>query len=211
MRREEYMNIGSLPEPKYWFPFTENNSDIMGNFPSWSSSTGVTYSDNGAYFNGNAYMQKTSASIPNSNLQTFSFQTMLPTVYSYGIYTMFNFDAGNTNTGIGALIAPDWGLELIDNPAYNGSSNSDLSLASVPWTANTWCTLVWRQDFSTKIELFINGTLRASTSIVIPSSVNYSRFYIGTHPNNTNRKYKGYIKNVRMWDTSLTDEQIAAL
>ncbi|MBR4537205.1 MAG: hypothetical protein IKO62_11260 [Bacteroidales bacterium] len=211
MRREHELEQSVIPEPVHWFPLTQNNGDIMGNFPVWSYSIGITYSDNGGFFNGNAYAYKTLANIPNTNFQTFSVQIMLPTVYSSGIYTLFNFDVGNTNTGIGALIAPDWGGDLIDNPTYNGNTNTDLSIGSIPWIANTWYTLVWRQDFTTKTELFVNGSLRSSTTIYIPSNVVYSRVYIGTHPNNSNRKFKGYIKNIRMWDCYLTDEQIAAL
>ena len=212
MKREETQQTPIvIPEPVYWFPLTTNANDVMGNFPGWSYTGGVTYSDSGAYFNRSAQIYNYNLNIVNSNFQTFSFKVMITSVYSSGIYTMYNLDIGNANTGVGALIAPDWGGNFVSNPYYNGSYDTGLSQPQFPWVANQYFTFTYRQDFSSKMELFVDGVLKGTANISIPSTVVMKRLSLGTHPNNSSRKFLGYIKDFKAWNIILTDEQIAAL
>ena len=211
MKREHKENKSVIvPDPVYWFPLTADANDVMGNWIGWSTISGVTYSSNGAYFNGSQKIEKTNASISHANFHTFSVEVMFPQLYATGLYCMFKYACTRYNTFNAFNYAPGWSQDLNCATYYNNSYGV-LSISSVPFVANQFYTLLVRYNYDTGMsELFIDGVLRNSATKVIPASETVNNVYIGVN-NGTDRYFKGYIRNVRMWNVMLTDEQISML
>ncbi|MCR4858226.1 MAG: LamG domain-containing protein [Bacteroidales bacterium] len=210
-RRHKYI-VSSPPGvlPKFWFPLTSDAVDVMGNFPEWSTVSGVTYSSAGGYFTGSSRILKSGLSIPNSDIKTWGSEIMLPTLYGSGIYTiMKTFYKTRTDNQIS--YAPGWSQDINCAPYYQGSYSA-LSIASVPLVANRYYKLFVRQRHTDGYtDLFIDGVLRSAGNIVIPENQTLTSLSIGYNESNSGRGFKGYIRNVMLFDAELTDAQIAQL
>lgn len=210
-RRHKYIGT-SQPDviPKFWFPLTSDAVDVMGNFPGWSTVSGVTYSSAGGYFTGSSRILKSGLSIPNSNLKTWGCEIMLPSLYGSGIYTILK-TFYETKTENQISYAPGWSQDINCAPFLNGDYIA-LSIVSVPFVANRYYKLMVRQNHSNgTTDLFVDGALRSHGGIVIPSYQTLTSLSIGYNESNSGRGFKGYIRNVMLFDIELTNEQIAQI
>lgn len=209
MSRRHNNTQPTQPVPKYWFPFTENANDRMGNFPGWDIANIVGFSEDGGYFNGNSRLLKRSLSIPNSDLTTWGCEIMLPTLFSSGIYTIIKTLYSTTKTENQISYAPGWNQDLNCAPFFNGNWIA-LSIVSVPFVENRYYKLTIRQTRD-GTDLFIDGVKRSHGSVVIPRDQTLTTLSVGYNESNSDRGFKGYIRNARFFDVELTDEQIAEL
>lgn len=211
MPRRQYSRI-HLPDPLYWFPFTNNANDIMGNFGYWNYTNNVTYSSNGAYFNGRGGIYKSNLSVQNGNFTTIHLKFMLPQLYTSGIYAIVKFINSNTKN-INTMYAPDWSQDL-NASVYNGNTATPgiLSVSSIPLVANRFYALTIRQNFPNGItELFIDGQRLTTCNVIISQSTMIYSIYVGINSNSQYRYFKGYIKDLRFYNTVLDDVQISML
>ena len=101
----------------------------------------------------------------------------------------------------------------LTNCAVTGSSfNQNTSVLTTPFGStliNTWYKIALRVNASqNNVTVFID-TYKKDIRGTIPTSASCD-IKLGAHPNNV-RYLKGYMKDFRIWDVELTDEQIAAL
>ena len=210
-RRHKHI-VSSPPDvfPKFWFPLTSDAVDVMGNFPGWSTVSGVTYSSAGGYFTGRSRITRSGLSIPNSDVKTWGCEMMLPNLHGTGIYTILK-TFYETQTENQISYAPGWSQDINCAPFFHGNYNA-LSIVSVPFVANRYYKLMVRQNHSNgTTDLFVDGALLSHGGIVIPSYQTLTSLSIGHNESNSGRGFKGYIRNVMFFDIELTDEQIAQI
>jgi len=200
-----------IPEPYIWFPFTSNATDSEGVIGTLNGSCSG-YSNDGAYFIGSGGLYKTNLNILASNLNTLSLQIKFDNIVPTDVTTILQIvKSGNVN-GLNMYHAPSWGQDL-NLACYTTGSTiiGTLSLTSVPFIAGEWYTLTIRQSFSVpKTELWVNGVKRNTFNTTYSQSFVFNGIYVGKNTSSV-RVFKGHIKNLRMWNVELTDEQIAAL
>jgi hypothetical protein len=96
----------------------------------------------------------------------------------------------------------------IDFGVNDGCSGADLNSDNVP-ASGTWYHAVGTYD-GTKIKIYVNGTLTASSAFVDPLNSNNFPLYIGENSEQTGRFFSGDIDEVKVYDAALTAAQISA-
>ena len=209
MSRREYTktqqpSMGS--SPIHYFPFTENATDVVGD---WGTLNGNCsgFSEDGAYFNNNTGFDK-SVNATNTEFTVIDFEFKVPAVYTSGVYTLLRAEFDN-NAMINFYIAPDWGQEL--NVTVYSAANvyANLSLVTIPIIANTYHRITLRQNISSNsCDLFIDGVIRSSGNLCISSDKALQVMYIGRIQNSGKRLFNGHLRNLKFYDIELTNEQI---
>lgn len=213
MARREYYNPqlppSTEPIPIHHFPFTQNATDVVGDWGSLDGSCSG-FSDEGAFFDNDEGFSKSISEL-NEEFVVIDFEFKTPIVYTSGVYSFFRVEYVDDGVFINTCIAPDWDQEF--NCAIYPQKNTytSLSLYSIPIIANHYHRVTIRQNiYSNTCDLFIDGVHRKSGNLCISSDSIANKIYIG-RISGTNRKFSGHIRNFRFYNIELTNEQIALL
>lgn len=213
MSRREYNNPqlppSTEPSPIHYFPFTQNATDVVGDWGTLSGSCSG-FSEEGAYFNNNTGFNK-AINAPNTEFTVIDFEFKVSTVYTSGLYTLLRC-VFNNSAYINFYIAPDWGQELNSTVYSSSNTYAGLSLPTIPIIANNYHRITLRQNISSdSCDLFVDGVLRNSGNLCISSNNILQTLYIGRTENANTRIFKGHLRNLKFYDIELTNEQIAQL
>lgn len=74
-------------------------------------------------------------------------------------------------------------------------------------TFNTWNHVAMVHDGS-KVDIYLNGELNSSTTLEAPIVASTKKLYMAEHPSFSNRKFGGYLSDVRIWSVARTEEEI---
>lgn len=217
-RHEQLKEEIFIPEPFVYCPLTENANDTKGHL-SWTTNTVSQYSLTlGARFGGSNYM-RCNNSFSFANIKTLCYYVRfdsIPTDGNSNTWHVMHYIRGNNNESYryyGMLQHfSNENAELTNCAVAGGSFNQNTSVLTTPFGStlvNTWYKIALRVNASqNNVTVFID-TYKKDISGTIPTSASCD-IKLGAHPNNV-RYLKGYMKDFRIWDVELTDEQIAAL
>ena len=92
---------------------------------------------------------------------------------------------------------------------YGSSASSD---TDAPISLNQWHHVVWTYD-NTNAKVYVDGSLKNTTSLSGQAITNTDNLYIGALNNNGSsvNYWKGFINDVAIWDSALTANEITAL
>lgn len=205
-----------IPDPYHWFPLTENANDVMGNWSGWGIiGSGNTYTSDGLFFNGtNSSLYKRNSNESNSLYVTTSVKTKLTELQSGGVYSVMRVSFGGTNFFTWDY-PPDWShvSDKINFGTLNMAATTTYNDIRV--TAGDWFTFTSVQNFTNnQTWSYINGVKYMYFNNCISQSLSQQEFMVGYIYNNGSpiRYLKNaYLKDLRVWNTILTDEQISAL
>lgn len=203
-----------VPQPYLWYPLTANSTDIIRGRTSTPSNI-QSYDDRGAYFNGASYinlgaqlnsLQKTIYLEINADVYV---STDVETVYKaqYGTgssssTTMYLFMpcpawAPNSYANFGTIISGNFTTWNISDVIEDGTYYKICIRQNTDGTTSCYCS-------------YQNGTYSGTYSQSIADSISLYT-YLGTNGGGYNRYFKGYMRNLKMWDLQLSDEQINSL
>lgn len=213
MSRREYNNpqqpITGI-SPIHHFPFTQNATDVVGDWGSLGGSCSG-FSEEGAFFDNNSIGFSKAVNAPNTEFTVIDFEFKVPAVYTSGVYALLRV-LFNNDANINFYIAPDWGQELNASVYSRKNTYTALSLVTIPIIANTYHRITLRQNISSdSCDLFVDGVLRNSGNLCISSDNILQTLYIGRIEKANTRIFKGHLRNLRFYDIELTNEQIAQL
>lgn len=214
MSRREYNNPqlppSTGPSPIHYFPFTQNATDVVGDWGTLNGSCSG-FSEEGAFFDNNSIGFSKVVNAPNTEFTVIDFEFKVPAVYTSGVYALLRV-LFNNDANINFYIAPDWGQELNASVYSKKNTYAALSLPTIPIIANTYHRITLRQNISSNsCDLFVDGVLRNSGNLCISADNIMQTMYIGRIENANTRKFKGHLRNLRFYDIELTNEQIAQL
>lgn len=174
-----------------------NNGTMHGN---WNFTTGRQ--GNAQVFDGSTYDELTSNRIPiTTNNRTVS-MWIYPKSFSSNNNAYFSYGISSTNSQFGIIDANG----KIDCGGSNNNVNSTTTLSLNHWNFIT-CVL---GKSGTERDIYINGTLdKNSTTTAL--NTGSSDIYIGTSSTNTNNKVNALISNIRVYDSSFSNEQVTDL
>ena len=207
-----------IPEPYVECPFTSNANDIKGHL-SWTNAVNLSYSSDGASFNGSSSYLRCQNQLKLEKIKTVSYLVKFNRIPTDGVsstwmalhyfmsYSYYNYASyysifqhySNEN------------VELTNNVRTNSYSAADNTLTTPFGSTLTgmWYRITFRRNSNNTTDLWIDE-LHKVVNYAIPDSY-YSDIVFGKlYPNNI-RYLDGNIKDLRIWDVELTDEQIASL
>lgn len=213
MRRENSAGI-ILPEPYIYCPFTQNSADVKGHL-TWDYESNMSYSSTGARFTGSSYLRSVNK-VQSSNFITFCFYARFDEIPTDGVsstwqtthYIMGNNSEQYRYYGYLQHYSAE-NVELV-NALMTNSFSVDDNVLTTPWGStqtNTWYRFVTRKN-AIDTDLWVSDVHRKVNYVM--NSVYNLDIIIGRRKA-TDRYMKGYIRDFTVWNTALTDEQIAAL
>jgi len=219
MRREnEIKSSIVLPEPYVHCPFTSNATDLKGNL-TWSINTVSTYDATlGARFGGSNYMRAYNQ-ISLQRLKTMCYYVRFDVIPTDGVsstwqtphYIRCNNTAGFRYYSFLQHFSVE-NAELTNCAIINNSFSVENNVLTTPFGStliNTWYKIVLRvNESNNNVTVFIDD-LKRDINAMVPLSYSCD-IRLGCN-DNTQRYLRGYIKDFRIWDVELTDEQIAQL
>lgn len=203
MRREHELEQSVIPEPVHWFPLTSDGNDNIGSLIRVSGSP--TYTSDGAYFTGVSSHTLRYNNVPLSDFKTISFDVKFSS--KSGLRKMFTLFYNNTSQ-YGSIAGWDWGSV---SPAQflNGDSIWHSStVVNDDWNINEWYKITIRITDS-DTDVFVNKTYLTSLGTAYNRNYNHT-LYIGGRET-SGREFYGYIRDFKMWNVALTNEQISIL
>lgn len=204
MRRENKQQGGSVvvPTPVHWFPYTSDGNDIIGSLTPASGSP--TYGANGAVFTGGSLQKLRYDNVPLSDFKTIALDVYFTTLG--GLRKLITFFRSNTQQ-YGIICGWDW--NVVQYQFWNGSSTQyNFNDPKSNYSMNTWYRIVMRIS-GNNTDVFINGEYINSVGVAYTQNVNHT-MYVGGRET-SGREFYGNVRDYKMWDVALTNEQIAAL
>lgn len=218
--RREHIHKSSIfiPEPYVECPFTSSADDIKGHL-SWTNAVNLSYSSNGASFNGSSSYLRCQNQLKLEKIKTVSYLVKFNRVPTDGIsstwmslhyfmsYSYYNYAS---YYGIFQHYSNE-NAELTNNARTNTYSAADNTLTTPFGSTLTgvWYRITFRRNSNNTTDLWIDNYHKL-VNYAIPDSY-YSDIVFGKlYPNNI-RYLDGDIKDFRIWDVELTDEQISSL
>lgn len=208
MRREHMIEQTPvvIPTPKYWFPLTSDAVDIIQG-KTKASGNAYSYSSEGAYFTASSSQTLRYNNIAMQDFTTVSLEVKSAT--TSGLRKPLTFYASNQQQ-IGTIYSYDWGSITLCQFLNGNSTWYSENFAPNYFTTTNWNTITFRFNRSINTtSVFLNGNLVETLQQAYSQNTNH-RLYIGGRET-SGREFYGYIRNVKLWDVELTDEQIAAL
>lgn len=213
MRRENNTRI-ILPEPYIYCPFTQNSIDVKGHLI-WDYESNMSYSSTGARFTGSSYLRSVNK-VQSNNFITFCFYAMFDEIPIDGVsstwqtthYIMGNNSEQYRYYGYLQHYSAE-NVELV-NALMTGSFSLDTNVLTTDLgttQTNTWYRFVTRRNTS-DTDLWVSDVHRKVNFAMNPSY--YLDIILGRRKA-SDRYLKGYLRDFTVWNTALTDEQIATL
>lgn len=191
-----------MPTPVHWFPYTSNGNDIIGSLTPASGSP--SYSSDGALFTASGAQKLRYNNVPLSDFKTIAMDVRFSV--ATGLRQFLKLYNSNTRQ-YGAIAGWDW--SAVQYQCWNGSSTANsFNDPSSNYTVGVWYKVVMRIGAS-NTDVFINGVYRGSVGAAYSQNYNHT-MYVGGRES-SGREFYGYIRDFKMWDVALTNEQIAAL
>lgn len=152
------------------------------------------------YFDGSGYLNGGSATPYNTNYITLQ-AWIYPTEWKNAMYII---STEGQNTGYKLQVPSGKPTFVI------GTGSSSVSLASsTAISLDTWTHVTATFDGS-KMRIFVNGVQATEKSLSYKIVDNGENFRIGEGSKYTSRTFKGRIRDVRIWDYALTNEEITS-
>lgn len=217
-RTHEIKSSIVIPEPYVSCPFESDATDEKGHL-TWTTNNVTSYSQtNGARFGGSNYLRCYN-SFSLQKLMTMSYLVMFDSIPTDGNsstwHTCHYIRGGNTDTYRYYSFLQHFTSENVEltNCAQSGSSFSIAdNVLTTPFGStqiNTWYRITLRVNSTTNsVTAFIDSYKKDINAMIPTSETCDMRFGCN---NNGQRYLRGYIKDLRIWDVELTDEQIAQL
>ena len=219
MRRQtKSPNAIVIPEPYVHCPFTSAATDLKGNL-TWSTNTVSTYDSTlGAKFSGSNYMRDYNQ-ISFQRLKTMCYYVRFDVIPTDGVSSTWqtthyircnNISSFRYYSFLQHYSAEN--AELTNNAQSDSSFSITDNVLTTPFGStqiNTWYKIVLRvNEARNNITVFIDD-LQRDIEAMVPLLYSCD-IRLGCN-DNTQRYLRGYIKDFRIWDVELTDEQIAQL
>lgn len=209
MKREHMIEQIPIPIPVVWCPFSTDYVDIINNIT--VPNGGTTISDGYIHFGDTGVWQE----VPFYSHATSSpYYPILAPVRDFTMSLEANvYD--NTNNPIFMVLPRNSASYLIAVYCENGRiyvKQGNGSTSSALYTNNQWNKIAVTYS-GTTLKIYVNGTLTIThTTSYNSSQSNCNSFRLGRNTWGAPSTYLyGGIKNFRVWDIILTEEQIAAL
>lgn len=221
MSRREHIQQSSIviPEPYVECPFTNNAADIKGHL-AWDNVVNVTFTNGCANFNGSSSYLRSQKHIPFSKIKTVTYLVkfnVVPAVdapsstwqalHYFQAYDYYNYAAYYS---ILQNYSPESvGLTNNARSTSYSAANNTLTNSVGSTQAGVWYRITFRRNPNNTTDLWIDNLTR-TVNASIPDNYSPDIIFGKLYPNNI-RWLNGAIKDFRIWDIELTDEQIAAL
>ena len=204
MRRENKQQGGAVvvPTPAHWFPYTSDGKDVIGSMAPISGSP--TYGVDGAVFTGGNSQILRYADVPLSDFKTIALDVYFTTLS--GLRKLITFFYNGTSQ-YGIICGWDW--NVVQYQFWNGSSTQyNLNDPKSNYSINTWYRIVMRRS-ENNTDVFINGEYINSVGAVYTQNVSHTMYVGGREI--SGREFYGNVRDFKMWNVALTNEQIAEL
>lgn len=218
MRREQEIKSPMIPEPYVHCPFTSTATDLKGNL-TWSTNTVNIYDATlGARFGGSNYMRAYNL-ISLQRLKTMCYYVRFDVIPTDGVtstwHTPHYIKCGDSGLYRYYSFLQHFSAENVELTNC-AQSDSTFSIADNVLTTtfgstqiNTWYKIVLRvNEPNNNVTVFIDD-LKRDINAMVPLSYSCD-IRLGCN-DNTQRYLRGYIKDFRIWDVELSDDQIAQL
>lgn len=216
--KREHSNQESIPQPYIHCPFTSDVLDIYGHL-TWTEQNGITFSDGCANFNGSSSYLRARNVLSLSHIKTVSYLVKFNTIPTDGqsstwqschyfqSYSYYNYAA---YYGIlQEFSAGPYGLSNAARSTSYSDSQNTLTTSFGSTQTGTWYRMTFRRNSDNTTDVWIDA-LRKHINAYIPDSYQSDIFFGKLYPNNI-RFLNGGVKELKIWDVELTDEQIAQL
>lgn len=191
-----------VPTPVHWFPYTSNGNDIIGSLTPASGSP--TYGADGAVFTARGAEKLRYNNVPLTDFKTIAMDVRFSV--ATGLRQFLKLYYSNTQQ-YGLIAAWDW--SNVSYQFWNGSSTvNTFSDPSSNYTVGVWYKVVMRIG-ANNTDVFVNGVYRGSVGAVYSQNYNHT-MYVGGRET-SGREFYGNVRDLKMWNVALTDEQIAPL
>ena len=219
MKREHIQHSSIvIPEPYVECPFTSNANDIKGHL-SWSNAVNLTYSSDGAAFNGSSSYLRNRNQLKLEKIKTFSYLVKFNTIpidgnsntWHTAHYILCN---NNSNYRYYSYLQHYSGEDVeLTNCMTDGNGFSTavnvLTTTFGSTVVGQWYRMTFRRNSNTT-DVWID-LLHKTINRAVTNDNYYADIFFGKMENQNKRYLDGNIKDLRIWDVELTDEQITAL
>ena len=220
MSRREHIQQSSIviPEPYVECPFTSSAADIKGHL-SWTNAVNLSYSSNGASFNGSSSYLRCKNQLKLEKIKTVSYLVKFNSIPIDGNSNTWNtahyiLCNNNTNYRYYSYLQHYSGenVELTNCMTDGNGFSPEVNVLTTPF-GSTVVGQLYRMTFrrnSNTTDVWIDE-LHKTINRAVTNDNYYADIFFGKMENQNKRYLDGNIKDLRIWDVMLTDEQIAAL